>query len=179
MSLCRKCNDNIPNNVVIDGKKRNLQRRKYCIKCSPFGGRNTKVDIDAPSSKISIKNGHDLDKFVELECKHHGLTIFVLQKCGYCCRKCRNSTVTKNRKKRKLELVEFFGGKCKICGYDKCMEALDFHHIDPNQKEFGISREGLAYSFERRLKEAKKCILICCRCHRELENGIIKICQDG
>ena len=73
------------------------------------------------------------------------------------------------RKKTKIKIIEGFGGSCNKCGYTACGQAFDVHHIDPNEKEFGISN---IYKSPRAWKkivaELKKCILLCCRCHREL-----------
>ena len=120
-----------------------------------------------------------MPKLLIKECPRHGRTEYVLEpyRNRYRCRKCRNFQVTKNRQNRKLKLVEHFGGKCKVCGYDKCPQALQFHHLNPGEKEFGISKSGLCRSYERMLAEAKKCLLVCCRCHAEIENGIITL--DG
>ena len=69
--------------------------------------------------------------------------------------------------KNKLKLVEYKGGKCEICGYDKCVDALEFHHLNPDEKEFGLSNvDTRALSILK--KEADKCILICSNCHREI-----------
>lgn len=65
-----------------------------------------------------------------------------------------------------------FGGECSICGYRKYEGALDFHHTNPHEKEFGLSMKGLSYSLESLIKEAKKCILVCKNCHTEIEAGI-------
>lgn len=109
-------------------------------------------------------------------CKKHGDTEFILENRGYYrCKKCRISCVTKNRQKRKAKLVAHFGGKCVICSYDTCQQALQFHHLDPSKKEFGISASGVCRSWNKMLEEAKKCILVCCRCHAEIECGITKI----
>lgn len=57
-----------------------------------------------------------------------------------------NNTKTYMQNKRKLmkeKCVEYMGGKCKICGYNKCNSALEFHHLDPNNKEFQISSRNL------------------------------------
>lgn len=70
------------------------------------------------------------------------------------------------RKRTKLKLIEYKGGKCEKCGYDKCVAALEFHHLDPNEKDFTIS--GKSWSFERLKKEVDKCILICSNCHKEI-----------
>ena len=72
------------------------------------------------------------------------------------------------RQKRKQELVYIMGGKCALCGYDRCIAALEFHHIDKSQKEWGLS-SGNCHSWEEDVEEVKKCILVCSNCHREIE----------
>lgn len=79
--------------------------------------------------------------------------------------------IYENKKLRELrykwELIEMLGGKCQKCGYNKCHVAFDFHHKDSN-KENSISVMLKWVSKEKILKEAKKCILLCANCHREL-----------
>lgn len=71
--------------------------------------------------------------------------------------------------KRKSELIELKGGKCEICGYDKNISALDFHHIDPEQKKLSLNSRTLANAKrEDILEEADKCMLLCANCHREI-----------
>lgn len=111
-------------------------------------------------------------------CKYHGDTDFVLENRGYYrCKKCRVEKVTNCRKNRKKKLVEHFGGKCQICSYKKCITALTFHHLKPEDKSFGIAESGACRTWEALLQEAKKCILLCCRCHAEVESGITEIPQ--
>ena len=77
----------------------------------------------------------------------------------------------KRRKRLKVEAVEIAGGKCKICGYNKCFAALEFHH-PKNDKENNVSAMLKNESRQKLLKEAEKCILLCANCHRELHfNG--------
>jgi len=83
--------------------------------------------------------------------------------------------VTENRRKNKLKLVEYKGGKCQCCGYDRSVKALEFHHKNPEEKEFGLSTRGITKSFDRLKKEADKCVLVCANCHREIHEGLIKI----
>jgi hypothetical protein len=110
---------------------------------------------------------------MQKECVKHGQSEFVQEKSGYFrCKKCRSESVTRNRQTRKKKLIEYFGGKCQICNYDKCAAALDFHHLNPDDKEFAISEFGVCRSWDRMLTEAKKCILVCCRCHKEIESGL-------
>ena len=42
------------------------------------------------------------------------------------------------RRRKKIELVEYKGGKCERCGYNKTIQALQFHHLDPKEKDFAI-----------------------------------------
>ena len=74
--------------------------------------------------------------------------------------------VAKRRRTMRQRAVEYKGGKCSKCGYNKCSDALEFHHHD-GRKDFGISQDGLTRSWERIEKELKRCILICANCHRE------------
>lgn len=69
------------------------------------------------------------------------------------------------RRRLKHRLIQYFGGCCIRCGYDKCEGALEFHHRDPTEKCFGISRTNR--SFAKQLEEAKKCDLLCVNCHAE------------
>ena len=57
-----------------------------------------------------------------------------------------NTTFAQNIRamRRKLKLIEEMGGKCEICGYDKNISALDFHHKDPSQKEFQLDARKIA-----------------------------------
>ncbi len=57
--------------------------------------------------------------------------------------------------------------KCEVCGYDKCPEALDFHHKDGKKKEMNISQSLNRKGKEEILKELEKCIVLCANCHRE------------
>jgi len=85
--------------------------------------------------------------------------------------------VAKRRKKVKAMNVEYKGGKCKICGYKKSIEALEFHHIDESKKRFGISGQGLTRSWDSIKQEADKCILLCANCHRELHANKVQLPQ--
>lgn len=103
-------------------------------------------------------------------CKIHGETLFRIDKSRsirYRCKKCNTEAVQKRRKKVKELAVEYKGGSCERCGYNKCIEALDFHHKDPKEKDFGIAQKGETRSFEKIKIELDKCLLLCANCHRE------------
>lgn len=74
-----------------------------------------------------------------------------------------------------MQAIEYLGGKCQICGYDRCIDALDIHHKDPKKKSFGISEDGVTRSWERVKAEIEHCILICANCHREVHAGITQL----
>jgi 5-methylcytosine-specific restriction endonuclease McrA len=82
--------------------------------------------------------------------------------------------VVKRRKKVRLKAIEALGGKCMRCGYNKCMDALEFHHKNPTDKDFCISGKGYCRSWEKVSKELEKCDLLCANCHRELHAELDK-----
>ena len=78
----------------------------------------------------------------------------------------------KERRDRKAKLVERRGGQCIVCGYRKCIAALEFHHRDPARKAFPLSKENLLQRGPIVLAEAEKCDLYCANCHREWEEAL-------
>ena len=73
--------------------------------------------------------------------------------------------------KRKLELIEYKGGKCECCGYDKNCTALEFHHINPEEKDFQLDSRRLSNTnIDKLKKEVDKCVLLCANCHREIHH---------
>jgi transposase-like protein len=109
-----------------------------------------------------------------MNCPRHGLTEFWMERRGhYRCRRCRSEAVTRRRRKVKDILVREAGGSCRICGYDRYQGALEFHHLDPREKDFGLSTLGVTRSIARAREEARKCILVCANCHAEVEAGLI------
>lgn len=77
----------------------------------------------------------------------------------------------RRKKVRKMAVVHK-GGKCEKCGYDRCIEALEFHHVVPTQKDFNISSKGYNRSWERVKVELDKCIMLCANCHREFHTQV-------
>jgi len=75
--------------------------------------------------------------------------------------------VRKRRKKIRILALGYKGGKCELCGYKRCIEALEFHHTDPTQKDFSISSRGYTRSWKKVQRELDKCVMLCANCHRE------------
>lgn len=113
---------------------------------------------------------------MELECKIHGLTKFVKRTDNRMrCLKCASEAVSRNRRKKRETLVQEAGGACKLCGYSRYIGALQFHHVDPTTKLFGLSAEKQTASLAKLREEAAKCVLLCANCHAEVEAGIAQL----
>ena len=145
MPVCKNCGNTFPSKCVIDGKLRVLSSRKYCLICSPFGQHNTKV-IHIPDEPKRVRRRAQVKKAVD-----------------------------SHRKRIKVRAVEYKGGKCFICGYNKCIAALEFHHINPETKTFGIAGRGFTHSWDKIKQELDTCVLLCANCHREVENGVTQL----
>lgn len=102
-------------------------------------------------------------------CAKHGMTEWSEGNRNRC-RRCLVEAVQRRRKKVKLMAVEYKGGKCQRCGYNKCVDAMDFHHRDPNEKDFSVSHKGHCKSWQHIKKELDKCDLLCSNCHREIHS---------
>jgi hypothetical protein len=110
---------------------------------------------------------------VEATCPVHGPTLFVRRGAdGFRCRLCRSGAVDRRRKEVKRILVADAGGSCALCGYDRSMGGLHFHHRDPAEKAFALSARGMALSLAAARAEAAKCVLLCSNCHAEVEAGL-------
>jgi hypothetical protein len=81
----------------------------------------------------------------------------------------RNFNATQRRLELKERALDYMGGQCCLCGYDKCPQALEFHHLNPREKDFEISSK---MKWETIQTELDKTVLVCCRCHREIHAGI-------
>lgn len=84
---------------------------------------------------------------------------------GYC-RPCLYEYQATRWQNRKKEAVKLMGGKCNNCGYCRNYSALEFHHLDPSQKDFDFNK-GRRRSWDKLVVELKKCVLLCSNCHRE------------
>lgn len=99
----------------------------------------------------------------------------------FCCRRCKNvDTNNKHQsyqaqqlrgRERKLELIRLKGAKCEYCGYNKNYAALEFHHPNPDEKDFQLDIRTLSNrKWGAVMIEAKKCLLLCSNCHAEEHN---------
>jgi hypothetical protein len=85
---------------------------------------------------------------------------------GYC-KKCTHLQLRRRQRRFKELCVEYKGGKCIKCGYNRCITALEFHHRDPSEKDFALSKDS-SLGFSTAVKqELDKCDILCANCHRE------------
>lgn len=148
--------------VRIDGKIRNINSRKFCLTCSPFGKHNTSKTAwnfrgptvkgtNKPYAEWSEKSKDTLRQGI----KRRGLD-------------------------RKLECIKLKGGACRRCGYNKCSNALHFHHLTPENKMFNLDVRTIASkTWDTILLELSKCDLVCANCHAELHMEEHKIKQTS
>jgi ribosomal protein L44E len=141
LKICESCCEAFPAKMLIGGKMRWLQRRRFCLRCSPFDAHNTSNSPPGDTTPTDLKEQR---------------------------RRRRNAktyrSLKKRRLRRKAELVAAAGGRCVDCGYSTCLAALEFHHRDATTKEFGVGN--FSGSLERLRGEVAKCDLLCANCHR-------------
>jgi 5-methylcytosine-specific restriction endonuclease McrA len=87
------------------------------------------------------------------------------------CKPCLYAYQRNRWTQRKLKAVEYKGGKCSKCGYNKYYGALEFHHLNPKEKEFDWNKLRLM-AWDKVVVELDKCVLLCSNCHKEEHAGI-------
>jgi hypothetical protein len=162
---CGKCGKKIPSSAWIDGRKKtNLQHRRYCLECSPFGSRNTR-------RLEQVRRSEELD----ITCRTCGKPLSPNQRKGRRCWNCCFAERAENRLDRAYAIV---GDRCWRCGYTRGRAGrriLDFHHVDRTEKRFQLdARHVVNLAWDRVLLEMKKCVLLCANCHREVETGLVE-----
>ncbi len=122
----------------------------------------------------------DGSKTATFDCRRHGRTEFILEGCGYYrCKQCRSAAVARRRRTVKKRLVAEAGGACVLCGYARCLNALQFHHVEPGSKKFYLAYRGHSRSIARSRAEMRKCVLLCANCHAEVEGGFATLPVDS
>ena len=89
----------------------------------------------------------------------------------------RNKRRKRDSLERKQKAIKLLGGKCKMCGYNKTVSALTFHHRNPDEKEFEVGIIVKDHNWEKVLGELKKCDLLCFNCHMEIHEENEKGCK--
>lgn len=111
--------------------------------------------------------GHSFPATLEFFYRRYGRSEDAL--LGYC-KPCYNQIQKDKHKELKQRLVDYKGGQCVVCSYQKSLAALDFHHLDPSKKEIKIGQT--RRTFEKLKREVDKCILVCRNCHAEIHQRL-------
>jgi hypothetical protein len=148
----------------VGDKVHRLVNRKYCLSCSPFGHHNTKKIDKGLDRRRTIEGPRICSVCGQRNTTPKGT------KCGGCS--------FRRRKSSRAHLVySVVGTACWHCAYDKGYAAhtvLEWHHVIPAEKLFGLTTRELAGHTWALLRcELQKCVLLCCRCHREHHAGLI------
>jgi hypothetical protein len=159
MPTCKGCGTTFPNRINIDGKMHNMQRRKFCLTCSPFGAHNT--------SSIKYIAGGNI-----CTCRICNRLFNYKRTSGGTRRTCNSCLSNKDKRNKKQILVEYKRGKCFLCGYNTYISALSFHHLNPVNKDFNISGSHCR-NIELLKLEVDKCVLVCMNCHAEIHSNVV------
>ena len=106
-------------------------------------------------------------------CAQHGATEFAKYGRKWRCKRCVAEAVTRRHHKVRRILIDDAGGCCALCGYDRCIFTLTFHHVDPATKSFPMTMSS-GKSLAAYRAEAAKCVLLCANCHGEVEAGLVE-----
>ena len=157
---CTQCGYKFKTRLIIDGKERNLRNRTKCLKCMPFGTSNyhKKSPEEARTVKAQTSRASYRKKYTQYGKGPQSI----------------------RRERRKQFFINLIGG-CQICGYNKCLEAIQFHHL--RDKKFSINGLCFGFALSVVLEELAKCVVLCSRCHTEthmclIDQTIIKSAHD-
>lgn len=103
------------------------------------------------------------------KCKKHGTVKAHGNGRNTRCSVCNNERMKHKHTVLKNRAIKYGGGMCRICGYNKCWDALEFHHVNQDEKDFYPLR-GYKKSWSKLKAELDKCILVCANCHREIHS---------
>lgn len=161
MPQCKKCTKHFKTRVIINEIKTTLSNsRKCCLDCSPYitynNSQSEKVRAIAEACSKSI-----------IICSLCSRKYIYNRSAGHTLTNCNSCIVLHRKNNIKIKSVEYKGGKCLSCGYNRCINALSFHHVNKAEKKFTIGG-----NYNRSWKsiqiELDKCILLCTNCHIEL-----------
>ena len=129
---------------------------------------------------LPVPNSISVRAYLMGSCVECGVSLSGRQ-TKFCSRECKNRSTNKRNQsydaqqarglRRKVRLVQSLGGRCGKCRYGKNLAALEFHHTDPETKEFSLDLRSLSNrSWQAVIAEARKCELLCSNCHKEIHN---------
>lgn len=171
--MCFNCRGEFPFSVVVDGKRINLKSRRYCLSCSPRGG-GLRTRLPGDVRPFRSARRRIVQPGASIRCEACGRDYVYNCRKGHLTYICNSCSANRGRIALKAKSVEYKGGKCQRCGYEKCLRALQFHHRDAEKKEFTIGYR-TSWRWARLKAELDKCDLICSNCHCEVHEEIDRL----
>ena len=164
--VCQHCKKDFFPVTYFQGKRKWLRGRRTCFECVPY------ATPSLGGTAIRSRNTPDGKRQCRICNEFKTLTEFSpTNKFGNLNSYCKPCAKKKNRKPKqrfKEECIVYKGGSCIRCGYNKCPAALEFHHREPNEKEFSL-RDVNEVTLTQKIKaELDKCDLVCSNCHKEI-----------
>lgn len=93
----------------------------------------------------------------------------------------RESVIAQVRKRSQDNVDRFQAWKstlsCTMCSESDAV-CLDFHHVEPAHKDFGIGNAVPSMSWKQLMKEIEKCIVVCSNCHRKVHKYGLEYMQS-
>ena len=152
---CQKCYKQIPSSIEVNDVRYSIfTKRRYCFDCSPWKGRNNQKleSYDSINKICTICKEQKLrSEFSDTESR---------------CKPCLNNIIRIKRIVFKEKCLAYLTPYCSVCGYKKCIAALQFHHLDKTSKKFEICHS-VCKDFDKVKNELDKCIVLCFNCHME------------
>lgn len=170
--------------ILIACKRGNIAERDksghcLCADCKEYNNNVRRNNPNRPAYIAEWKKNNP-DKLKEYQINHREKNRDKINARGRIRNKRDDVREQRNKDRRawaareKQKAVDYRGGKCEICGYNKCLAAMDFHHKNPLEKNgYGTGALKSHWTFERNKSEIDKCILVCVRCHREIHAGVM------
>lgn len=154
--------DGLTQNEISLKVNKSITSVRYWL--NKFSFKTKFVENNSKSSSIKKCNRCTLKKDISefYERSNGGYTAY--------CKPCTIKQSLERQRKFKKDCIEYKGGCCVKCGYNKCDAALEFHHLDPTQKDYTIANVRMTNFNDSVKSELDKCILVCANCHREIHS---------
>ncbi len=178
--ICEKCDKEYADDFRIDPQQRKKPSRFCSSSCSHSRPKSEASKVKVSETLRKKYGSPPKTAKVQKPCPNCGQLVLVRSRQICCSRECsrklqektRGPRVSDWRRRLKKKLVDHKGGKCEICGFNKHQAAMQFHHRDPEEKDFAIGASGSTRSLSRCLVEVEKCMLLCANCHSILHHEL-------
>lgn len=118
--------------------------------------------------ELEESNQSSLEKKKCSKCRQDLLLKFFHKGKQAYCKLCQNETNTERFRKFKKQCLTYKKcHECTFCGETDPM-VLSFHHMNPLEKDFEISRSKSLVFSKNTEKELEKCVVLCSNCHQSI-----------